>query len=117
ASINAGNSGGPLLDRWGHVVGVNTLKITASGYEGLNFSISSGDVLNLLERRFNYRPERGKPSTLLANNSGRTSPRIMFTSDPSGAELHIDGAYAGNTPSAIELSAGDHTITMAHQKY
>src|SRR5882762_2588939 len=65
-SINPGNSGGPLLDRWGNVLGVNTLKLVKDGYEGLNFAISSGDVLSMLERRLGYRPERGKPSTLLA---------------------------------------------------
>ncbi|MFQ5719130.1 MAG: S1C family serine protease [Acidobacteriota bacterium] len=37
--LNPGNSGGPLLDLRGHVVGVNNLKVAAAGVEGLSFSI------------------------------------------------------------------------------
>lgn len=40
AAINAGNSGGPLVNEAGEVVGVNTFIISNSGgSEGLNFSI------------------------------------------------------------------------------
>ncbi|HBN85682.1 MAG TPA: peptidase S1 [Clostridiales bacterium] len=39
AAINPGNSGGALVNSRGQVVGINTVKITASGYEGLGFAI------------------------------------------------------------------------------
>ena len=39
AAINSGNSGGPLLNKQGLVVGINSAKIAASGYEGLGFAI------------------------------------------------------------------------------
>lgn len=39
AAINSGNSGGPLVNMSGQVVGINTAKIQAEGYEGLGFSI------------------------------------------------------------------------------
>ncbi len=38
-AINSGNSGGPLLNKQGLVVGINSVKIAATGYEGLGFSI------------------------------------------------------------------------------
>ncbi|MBR5524228.1 MAG: trypsin-like peptidase domain-containing protein [Clostridia bacterium] len=38
-AINYGNSGGPLLNKQGLVVGINSAKIAATGYEGLGFSI------------------------------------------------------------------------------
>ena len=38
-AINSGNSGGPLLNKQGLVVGINSAKIFATGYEGLGFSI------------------------------------------------------------------------------
>ncbi len=38
ATINRGNSGGPLINSRGEVIGINTLKL-GSGYEGIGFSI------------------------------------------------------------------------------
>ncbi len=39
AAINPGNSGGALVNMYGQVVGINSSKIVATGYEGLGFSI------------------------------------------------------------------------------
>lgn len=39
AAINQGNSGGPLVNSRGQVIGINTAKIGQSGVEGLGFSI------------------------------------------------------------------------------
>ena len=43
-----GNSGGPLLDHHGNVVGVSTLKIMRVGVEGLGFFIPIADALAAL---------------------------------------------------------------------
>ena len=39
AAINPGNSGGALVNMAGQVVGINSSKIVASGYEGMGFAI------------------------------------------------------------------------------
>lgn len=39
AAINPGNSGGALVNMYGQVVGINSSKIVATGYEGLGFAI------------------------------------------------------------------------------
>ncbi len=48
ASINSGNSGGPLLDLSGNVVGVNVA--VASDANGIGFAIPSNVVVELLQR-------------------------------------------------------------------
>ena len=41
AALNSGNSGGPLINEYGQVVGINTIKMTSrySSVEGLGFAI------------------------------------------------------------------------------
>jgi serine protease Do len=47
AAINRGNSGGPLLNINGEVIGINTAIISSSGgYEGLGFSMPSNVVVD-----------------------------------------------------------------------
>lgn len=38
AAINPGNSGGALVNMYGQIIGINSAKITATGYEGLGFA-------------------------------------------------------------------------------
>lgn len=49
AAINPGNSGGALLNSSGEVIGINSLKISQGGVEGLGFAIPSNDVVPLIE--------------------------------------------------------------------
>ncbi|XXG74758.1 hypothetical protein AAC387_Pa07g3393 [Persea americana] len=51
ASINAGNSGGPLIDSHGHVIGVNTATFTRKGTgvsSGVNFAIPIDTVVKTI---------------------------------------------------------------------
>jgi|GEM_PF-2329552 len=42
---------------------------------------------------------------------------VQLSSDPVGAEITIDGSYAGNTPSLIKLRPGTHSIKMTMPGY
>lgn len=49
AAINPGNSGGALINANGEVIGINSLKISEEGVEGLGFAIPSNDVIPIAE--------------------------------------------------------------------
>jgi hypothetical protein len=48
AAINPGNSGGPLVDRSGHVIGVNSMTIARQAGSGVAFAVASEHVAQLL---------------------------------------------------------------------
>lgn len=50
AAINPGNSGGALVNIYGQVIGINTLKISRSGVEGLGFALPINDVKTITEQ-------------------------------------------------------------------
>ncbi|WP_423407884.1 S1C family serine protease [Heyndrickxia sp. MSNUG] len=50
AAINPGNSGGALINTEGKVIGINSLKISQNGVEGLGFAIPSKDALPIVNQ-------------------------------------------------------------------
>ncbi len=57
ASINSGNSGGPLADRYGRIVGVNIAIATRSGgSDGLGFAVPIDIAVEIAERFTGTRP-------------------------------------------------------------
>lgn len=55
AAINEGNSGGPLLNASGEVIGINTVKYAASGVEGMGYAIPITDAKPIMEDIINGR--------------------------------------------------------------
>ncbi|MNO91600.1 Serine protease Do-like HtrA [compost metagenome] len=49
AAINEGNSGGALVNLKGEVVGINTMKISDTGVEGLGFAIPTEQVMHTVD--------------------------------------------------------------------
>ncbi|GIN21876.1 MAG TPA: PDZ domain-containing protein [Bacillus bacterium] len=49
AAINPGNSGGALINDSGELVGINSLKISENGVEGLGFAIPINEVTTIAE--------------------------------------------------------------------
>jgi hypothetical protein len=41
-----------------------------------------------------------------------TSAKISVASTPDGADIEVDGNFVGNTPSDIDLTDGEHTVSI-----
>ncbi len=57
AQLNPGNSGGPLINMYGQVIGINSSKIMSSGsatYEGLGFAIPMTDAKEIVDELIRY---------------------------------------------------------------
>lgn len=55
AAINPGNSGGALVNISGQVIGINSLKISQTGVEGLGFAIPIDDAVKVINDLITYK--------------------------------------------------------------
>lgn len=61
AAINAGNSGGPLFDLEGHIVGINVIKISSVEIEGMGFAIPGNLAHDVAMDIIEYGVSKQKP--------------------------------------------------------
>ena len=54
AAINSGNSGGALVNSEGKVIGVNTLKLSGTGIEGMGFAIPINSTTDVTSQLIQY---------------------------------------------------------------
>jgi serine protease Do len=101
AAINGGNSGGPLVDLSGRVIGINTVKYVGYGVEGLSFSIPVDTVRYVLDQFEKYgrvrRPYLGVEFVEgvaarygLPSNEGLTISEIVKDSPAEKCGLQLD---------------------------
>lgn len=66
AALNSGNSGGPLINCYGQVIGINTLKIgnfvDSAGVEGIGFAIPSSTVKVIVDQLIEQGYVSGRPT-------------------------------------------------------
>lgn len=75
AAINNGNSGGPIINRFGQVIGIASAKYASSGVEGLGFAIPIDDALTVVDDLAAYGYVKGRPllGILVGNAEAYTS--------------------------------------------
>lgn len=65
AAINSGNSGGPLINSFGQVIGINSAKMTSTyssaSVEGLGFAIPITQAKDIIDDLINYGYVKGRP--------------------------------------------------------
>ena len=116
AALNNGNSGGPLINEYGQVIGINTLKMsttdsTEATVEGLGFALpisSVSFVVNDLIANGHYRgaPSLGITVTTVERDGGGTQVQVMEVSAGSGA------ADAGIRAGDVILAADGQAVSV-----
>ncbi len=104
AAINSGNSGGPLLNSQGQVVGVNTIKISAEEYEGLGFAIPINSVIPIVEQLINQGYISGRPFVGLNVNT-ISQMAAAFNRVPMG--LYVTAVDENSSAYKIGIREGD----------
>ena len=123
-AINSGNSGGPLFDKYGQVVGIVSAKLSSSGsrseasVEGLGFAIPINDVKDMVTSIMENGYVTGKPNVGVLISAVDES--VQRYGVPAGVEIMaiLDGSCAqkaGLQEGDIITAVGDTQVTSETQ--
>jgi S1-C subfamily serine protease len=105
AAINHGNSGGPLIDHTGRVIGITTLKV-ASNSESLGFAVAIDHAVALVEGRpaeHIQAPPGAQPNASLAGAFGAPSAPLQGDAARDQAAALFERAMQGLAQRADQL--------------
>jgi len=106
AALNEGNSGGPLINQYGQVVGINVIKMDSefSTIEGLGFAIPSSAMRRMVNDLLIYGELQPEPVLgLMVMNIGQQLTDTLW-----GAE--VDSVTEGGAADRAGVQAGDFII-------
>lgn len=110
AAINPGNSGGALVNARGQVIGVNTVKISSTGYEGLGFAIPINEAMEIAESLIENGYVKGRPSLGVYIDTRYTEEYAKSINAPVGILVKdvkpLSGAYNAG------IKAGDVIVEI-----
>ncbi|WP_411676043.1 S1C family serine protease [Caproicibacter sp.] len=109
AAINPGNSGGALVNMKGQVVGINSSKIVATGYEGLGFAIPINEAQPIISdlKQYGYVKDRavlGISGQYIDSMTSRFYglPTGMYVSSVTSTEITSAGIQKGDVITKID---------------
>jgi len=107
AALNSGNSGGPLINEYGQVVGINVIKMTSrySSVEGLGFAIPSASVERIANDLLTY--GECQPEPLL----GISVITVAEEVEPGVRGLLVDEVTPGGVGDAAGIQKGDYLLS------
>ena len=111
AAINSGNSGGPIANSNGEVIGITNMKLVSSGVEGMGFAIPIEDAIKYAEKLIESgkieRPVLGV-GTLDTTDTLAMKMQYGFTIDESITEGAVVGyTQKGSVAEKAGLEKGD----------
>ena len=117
AALNSGNSGGPLINCYGQVIGINTMKIGAftdsAGVEGIGFAIPSATVKDIVDQLITQGYVSGRP-TLGIEGEALSSFYQHYYRLPAG--LYITHVDPGSDGYRQGIRDGDMLLSVDNQR-
>ena len=104
-AVSPGNSGCPLIDMTGHVIGVINSKSGGTSVEGIGFAISSNKALSAINDLMEYGYVRGKAALGISVNIKYTSAYASYYNLPEGAL--VQSVASGYCSDKAGIVAGD----------
>lgn len=105
AAINSGNSGGPVFNESGEVIGIATAKVGSSGVEGLGFAIPINDAADIANELITKGYVSGKAYLGVDIDTRYTSVYAQYYNLPEGA--YVYNVESGSCAEKCGLAAGD----------
>ena len=113
AALNSGNSGGPLINCYGQVVGINTMKMgdsmSAAGVEGLGFAIPSATVTDIVNQLIRQGYVSGRPTLGIIGESISNLYHFYYRL-PKG--LYITAVEDGSSAHHVGIQEGDILLSL-----
>lgn len=113
AALNSGNSGGPLINCYGQVIGINTVKIGAfadtAGVEGLGFAIPSTQVKEIVDQIIAQGYVSGRPTLGISGEALSTFYQHYYRM-PAG--LYITQVDGGSDAAKKGVQVGDMLLYL-----
>lgn len=108
--INSGNSGGPLFDKYGRVVGITSAKLsnndgsTDASIEGIGFAIPINDVIDIITDYMQYGYVTGRPYMGILNPQD-TDDYAQIFGWPEG--VYVNDVEEGSCAETAGIQPGD----------
>ncbi|HXM67866.1 MAG TPA: PEGA domain-containing protein [Candidatus Acidoferrum sp.] len=116
------NGGGHTGGMVGGMVATSLIFFPAAPFfllmHGKDISIPKGtEITAYVNGDVNLDLAKFQPSTpaqivTASANARSMSAKLQLESDPSGADIEVDGNFVGNTPSEVRVADGEHTISV-----
>jgi len=104
ASINSGNSGGPLVNSSGQVIGINSAKISTTVAEGMGFAIPINDAIPIIEELKENGYIAGRPQIGIGGEDLDEETAAYYNVPPG---VLVQQVYDGSGAAAVGIRQGD----------